>query len=272
LIPLFQFSRLNLLCDAPYLVPYGPEYANYPISNKVCTLAGAEPGNAYVSGRAYIASSFSIGGFGQLWRNWGIILAFFIAFQLIQMFLVEWLAQGTHQSAVTVFKPEDKDTKERNERLQERKQAFRRGELEQDLSGLIKTRKPFTWENLTYTVPVQGGHRQLLDNVFGYVKPGSLTALMGASGAGKTTLLDVLARRKTIGVIGGETNIAGRPLGIDFQRGTAYVEQQDVHEWTSTVREALRFSAYLRQPHDVPQQEKVRRSFRSTRLLAHRDT
>ena len=29
-----------------------------------------------------------------------------------------------------------------------------------------------------------------------------------------------------------------------------------MHEWTTTVREALRFSAYLRQPQDVPQKEK----------------
>jgi ATP-binding cassette subfamily G (WHITE) protein 2 (SNQ2) len=78
-----------------------------------------------------------------------------------------------------------------------------------------------------YTVPVPGGHRQLLDSVYGYCKPGTLTALMGASGAGKTTLLDVLANRKTIGVIEGDVLMNGRPIGIDFQRGTAYVEQQE---------------------------------------------
>lgn len=70
------------------------------------------------------------------------------------------------------------------------------------------------------------------------------------------SLLDVLANRKTVGVISGDVLIAGRPTGIDFQRGTAYVEQQDVHEWTSTVREALRFSAYLRQAPEISIQEK----------------
>lgn len=79
---------------------------------------------------------------------------------------------------------------------------------------------------------------------------------MGASGAGKTTLLDVLAGRKTIGVIGGDRLINGRETGIDFQRGTAYVEQQDVHEWTTTVREAFRISAYLRQPFHISKEEK----------------
>ena len=38
-----------------------------------------------------------------------------------------------------------------------------------------------------YHVPVPGGQRQLLTDVFGYVKPGTLTALMGASGAGKVS-------------------------------------------------------------------------------------
>ena len=33
-------------------------------------------------------------------------------------------------------------------------------------------------------------------------------------------------------------------------------EQMDVHEGTATVREAMRFSAYLRQPHHVPESQK----------------
>lgn len=49
----------------------------------------------------------------------------------------------------------------------------------------------FTWKEVTYDIPVKEGTRRLLDAVDGYVKPGTLTALMGTSGAGKTTLLDV---------------------------------------------------------------------------------
>jgi len=79
---------------------------------------------------------------------------------------------------------------------------------------------------------------------------------MGASGAGKTTCLDVLAQRKNIGVVAGDLLVDGRPLGSDFARGTAYAEQMDVHEGTATVREAMRFSAYLRQPYHVPKEEK----------------
>lgn len=44
-------------------------------------------------------------------------------------------------------------------------------------------------------------HSDELQGLSGVIRPGQLTCLMGASGAGKTTLLDVLAGRKTQGVI-----------------------------------------------------------------------
>jgi len=94
-------------------------------------------------------------------------------------------------------------------------------------------RKAFTFENLNYTVPVPGGEARILHDITGCVKPGTLTALMGASGAGKTTCLDVLAQRKNIGVITGDLLVDGKPLDDDFARGTAYAEQMDVHEGMS---------------------------------------
>lgn len=59
-----------------------------------------------------------------------------------------------------------------------------------------------------------------------------------------------------MGVVTGEMLIDGRPLPRSFQRSTGYVEQLDIHEHTSTVREALQFSALLRQPKEVPRKEK----------------
>ncbi|GAA5871103.1 hypothetical protein JCM8547_005358, partial [Rhodosporidiobolus lusitaniae] len=257
-----EFKRLDLQCVGTYITPNSlggalPQYPEALGPNQVCTLAGATAGNPVVSGADYLMASFEY-DVSQQWRNWGITLVFFIGFNIIQCYLAETLDHGAGAPAINVFAKENAERKKLNEELEKNKQAFRRGEMEQDLSGLIQTKKPFTWENLTYTVPVPGGQRQLLDNVNGYVRPGQLTALMGSSGAGKTTLLDVLANRKTIGVIGGERLVAGRVPGREFQRGTAYVEQQDVHEHTQTVREALRFSAYLRQPQSVPKEEKDR--------------
>ena len=79
---------------------------------------------------------------------------------------------------------------------------------------------------------------------------------MGVSGAGKTTLLDALAQRTSTGIITGDMLVNGKPLSSSFQRSTGYVQQQDLHLETTTVREALRFSAMLRQPKSVPKAEK----------------
>ena len=80
---------------------------------------------------------------------------------------------------------------------------------------------------------------------------------MGASGAGKTTLLDVLASRVTMGVVTGQMLVNGHQRNSGFQRKTGYVQQQDLHLATSTVREALNFSAMLRQPKTTPKKEKL---------------
>jgi ATP-binding cassette subfamily G (WHITE) protein 2 (PDR) len=79
----------------------------------------------------------------------------------------------------------------------------------------------------------------------------------GVSGAGKTTLLDVLATRVTMGVVGGKVLVDGKPRDESFQRKTGYVQQQDVHLETSTIREALEFSALLRQPRHVLKADKL---------------
>src|SRR6266540_4219039 len=71
---------------------------------------------------------------------------------------------------------------------------------------------------------------QLLHNITGAFKPGVLSVVMGVTGAGKTTLLDVLAGRKTGGVIEGDIRIGGYPKVQDsFARISGYCEQTDVH-------------------------------------------
>ena len=115
----------------------------------------------------------------------------------------------------------------------------------------------FHWEAVHYDIKVKGGTRTLLEDCDGWVQPGKLTALMGASGAGKTTLLDVLASRVTMGVVTGQMLVDGKQRDAGFQRKTGYVQQQDLHLSTSTVREALNFSALLRQPRATPKPEKL---------------
>jgi len=81
--------------------------------------------------------------------------------------------------------------------------------------------------------------------------------LQGPSGAGKTTLLDVLATRTTIGVVCGDVFVNGSLRDTSFQRKTGYAQQFDLHLATDTVREALQFSALMRQPATTNKKEKL---------------
>lgn len=110
------------------------------------------------------------------------------------------------------------------------------------LENISGSESVFTWTDVEYTVPYLGGEKKLLNKVTGYAKPGVMVALMGASGAGKTTLLNTLAQRQKVGVIKGDMLVDGRPLGIEFQRGTGFCEQMDLHDGTATIREAMEFS------------------------------
>jgi len=139
-------------------------------------------------------------------------------------------------------------------------QASSQGNDEKSAKDMPKTsdsEEVFTWTDINYSVPYDGGERQLLNNVQGYAKPGVMVALMGASGAGKTTLLNTLSQRQRMGTVSGNMLVDGRPLGPEFQRTTGFVEQMDLHDMTATVREAIEFSAVLRQDRDVPKEEKV---------------
>jgi ABC-type glutathione transport system ATPase component len=91
--------------------------------------------------------------------------------------------------------------------------------------GLVPLKKNvLNWCDVVYDIRIKGETRRLLDHVSGWVKPGTLTALMGVSGAGKTTLLDVLAQRISAGVVTGDILVNGKSLEPSFQRraGTQY--------------------------------------------------
>ncbi|CAD6951921.1 unnamed protein product [Tilletia caries] len=246
-----EFKDLQLQCVGSYITPRGPGYPDVLGANQACTLVGAEPGNPVVAGMSYIHTSFGYDRDDQ-WLYFGIVCIFLVGFVVLAALAVEFFEHGRFSSSLVVKKTPNKEEEKLNERLAERAD---RSKPREERALDVKS-QPFTWEKLCYTVPVPGGHRQLLDNVDGFCVPGTLTALMGASGAGKTTLLDVLADRKSIGVISGDRLISAKPIDKAFQRGCGYAEQQDIHEFTTTVREALRFSAYLRQPVHVSKEEK----------------
>ena len=100
-----------------------------------------------------------------------------------------------------------------------------------------------TWKNLSVNI----GKKQILKNITAFVRPGDFVALCGTTGAGKTTLLSALSQINFAGDLSGEIHFGKGPLGRAFKKATGFAQQQDLHDGTATVREALEFSALLRQ-------------------------
>lgn len=266
-----EFHDKIIPCVGHNLIPAGPGYENSTYS--ACAgVGGAKPGENFVTGDDYLRSlSYS---YTYLWRNFGIVWAWWALFVFITIVMTSrWKAPGDSGPSLVIprenmkhVKPnqhgdvEDQISREtlHTDTTPAELSSATKDEPDDVIQGnLVRNTSIFTWKNLTYTVKTPSGDRVLLDDIQGWIKPGNLTALMGSSGAGKTTLLDVLAQRKTDGAISGSILVDGRPLPISFQRSAGYCEQLDVHESHSTVREALEFSAVLRQSRDVPRAEKL---------------
>ncbi|NXP24697.1 ABCG2 protein, partial [Scytalopus superciliaris] len=123
-----------------------------------------------------------------------------------------------------------------------------------------------TFHNICYCVNTKTGFlcsrktatKEVLRDVNGIMRPG-LNAILGPTGSGKSSLLDILAARKDPHGLSGDILINGAPQPANFKCTSGYVVQDDVVMGTLTVRENLTFSAALRLPKSVKQQEKKER-------------
>ncbi|XP_039920538.1 broad substrate specificity ATP-binding cassette transporter ABCG2 [Hirundo rustica] len=133
-----------------------------------------------------------------------------------------------------------------------------------DLAG--RAGSVLTFHNICYRVKTKTGFlcfqkttkKEVLRDVNGIMKPG-LNAILGPTGSGKSSLLDILAARKDPHGLSGDILINGAPQPANFKCTSGYVVQDDVVMGTLTVRENLKFSAALRLPKSVKEQEKDER-------------
>ncbi|KOS17377.1 ABC transporter CDR4 [Escovopsis weberi] len=258
-----EFHGRKYRCDTFVPSKMFAEYKNVDPANQVCDSIGAVQGQDYIDGSVYVSSAFSYEWHNR-WRDFGILIVFIVGLTVLYMIAAELVSEKKSKGEVLVYR---KGHKPAAAKLAEKRRDDPEAAManigpiltaERTKEGvLMQQNSVFQWHDVCYDVKVKGEDRRILDHVDGWVKPGSLTALMGVSGAGKTTLLDCLADRTSMGVITGEMLVDGKPRDMSFQRKTGYVQQQDLHLQTTTVREALNFSALLRQPAHVPREEKL---------------
>lgn len=257
-----EFNGREFTCSQ--FVPSGTSYQNITADQQACAVQGSRPGESFVSGTAYVSTAFQY-QYGNRWRNYGIIVAFTVILFAAHLVMSEVVASERSKGEVLVYRRSKMRSRNKRHAGDEESgtPSAHKGEKINSTSdsdnndNVEKQVSIFHWQNVNYEVQIKNETRTILDSVDGWIKPGTLTALMGVSGAGKTTLLDVLADRTTMGVISGSMFVDGRERDESFQRKTGYVMQQDIHLETSTVREALEFSALLRQPAEYGREEKI---------------
>ncbi|KAH3679147.1 hypothetical protein WICMUC_001158 [Wickerhamomyces mucosus] len=269
-----EFHGKQMDCGGS-LVPSGAGYPDVSSVNQVCAFVGSETGQTWVSGDNYIKIQYDY-KFSHVWRNFGFVIAYALLFMAINAIATEFKKVGKGGGDHLFFKRGskyfeeevllDEDIKEKDSEnvedegsQQDQLNQLKRGktENEQEIFKGLGSKGVFFWRNVDYVIPYKGSSRKLLDDIQGYVKPGTITALMGESGAGKTTLLNVLSQRVDVGTISGDFLVNGKPLDTSFKRSTGYVQQQDLHVDELTVRESLQFAARLRRPASVSEEEKL---------------
>lgn len=195
-----EFYKLDIQCVPPYVVPQGPSASP---EYQSCLIQGSRPGQTVVRGSDYILSNYTYTR-DHLWRNFGIVIAFFVLFVAVTMAGTEYQTSShgsTHGgAAVTVFmrgqvpssvKEDMKGVKNGGDDMEKGEkqhpsvaEGSEHNTDERGVEGIERNAAVFTWQDVNYTIPYHGGQRKLLQDVNGYVKPGRVTALMGASGSG----------------------------------------------------------------------------------------
>ncbi|CAN3377385.1 hypothetical protein DIURU_003370 [Diutina rugosa] len=269
-----EFHNRGMECGGPRLIPSGPGYETTFPGGQGCAAPGSSLGETMVQGDVYLKMVYTF-SYSHVWRNLGFMIAY-ISFNLfVNIMGLEFVAPIRRLNHKLIYlrgklPKELKYVEKSTARDIECRPDDVLPTLDDDwappsctkMFSYFENENVFAWKNLSLQVKkkVDGQKHSttqlLLDDVFGYIEHGKMTAIMGESGSGKSLLLKTLAHRRDVGVLTGEMLINGAPLDSSFRRQTGYVSQENLFLATDTVRETLYLSACLRRPSSVSEKEK----------------
>ncbi len=176
-----EFHDRDFPCST--VVPIGGKYNNAGPLERVCSTVGSVAGSSFVNGDTYINTSFSYYR-SHLWRNLGIIFAMTIGFGAIYLTAAEFVSASRSKGEVLLFRrghappvvPGDDEEGVIDDRPTAEGIVADRTTTEIPVH-IQKQTAIFHWQAVHYDIKIKGEPRRLLDDVDGWVKPGTLTAV-----------------------------------------------------------------------------------------------
>lgn len=176
-----EFHGRQFACSA--FVPAGPSYENISAEQRACAVQGSEPGANFVAGTAYVETAFQY-QYGNRWRNYGIIVVITFALLVAHLWMSEIVASARSKGEVLVFRRSKMKKRGKQATADEEagSMSAHTGEkletTDRDERNVQKQVSIFHWEKVNYEIQIKGETRTILDSVDGWIKPGTLTALM----------------------------------------------------------------------------------------------
>jgi ATP-binding cassette, subfamily G (WHITE), member 2, PDR len=183
-----EFHNREYPCST--FIPSGPGFGNGSDPSQICTVVGSVAGQTVVSGDTYINLSYQYYA-AHKWRNVGIIFAFMIGLCLMYLIATETVTAKKSKGEVLLFrrghkpaflKEKASDTESQgsdpNLAALTRKQTMDEALTRQVSAVIQKQTAIFQWKDVCYDIKIKGKPRRILDHVDGWVKPGTMTALM----------------------------------------------------------------------------------------------
>jgi ATP-binding cassette, subfamily G (WHITE), member 2, PDR len=165
------------------LVPSGPGFDDESLSSRICNVIGAAPGSDVVSGTQHIIEAYNYHP-SHRWRNFGILISFMVFFLACTLITSELVAAAKSKGEVLVYPRRSmpkslKGKREDDVEGKEKRDCVISTATSDTVIEKVPKQSPiFHWRNVCYEVQMKSETRRILDHVSGWIKPGTLTALM----------------------------------------------------------------------------------------------
>lgn len=178
-IMLNEFAGRDFTCSN--YVPSGAGYDDALPTSRACSSQGSVPGQDFVSGTVYLNIAYGYEP-SHRWRNWGAMIAFAVLYLVLHLVATEYVASERSKGEVLVYlRKAMKHLKKVPSDIESGSVTPTKNQVDDSSTSGVQVEKQtsiFHWRNACYEVKMKGENRRILDQVDGWVKPGTLTALM----------------------------------------------------------------------------------------------